>query len=90
MFDHFQRDSLSHGYSPGNGVTPMSFSKEPLASEGEATPGADDYNPYDEIEQQQMREARSPTDGDDPFVFDDVDEFVGDVELPEPGDGPLF
>lgn len=71
-------------------MTPMSFSSEPLASEGEATAGPDDYNPYDDVEQKQMAAARSPTRGDDPFVFDDVDEFASDVDLPEPSDGPMF
>lgn len=43
--------------SPGDGITPALMSREPLATEGEATPGPDDYNPFDEFEsaQQQAR-----------------------------------
>lgn len=39
--------------SPGDGITPALLSSEPLATEGEATPGPDDYNPFDEMEDRQ-------------------------------------
>lgn len=39
--------------SPGDGVTDAALSREPLATEGEATPGPDDENPFDELEEQQ-------------------------------------
>lgn len=93
-FPHEKRESLTHGRSPGNGTTAVPLSREPLATEGEATPGPDDWNPYDEWEEEQelaaMRGGRDPTEGDDPFVFDDVGEGVRDLEFPEIGDGPMF
>lgn len=36
--------------SPGDGITPALLSQEPLATEGEATPGPDDVNPYAQME----------------------------------------
>jgi hypothetical protein len=54
--------------SPGNGMTVMRLSKHPLATEGEATPGADDYNPYED------------PDGPDPPTAGDVPDF----DEPEP------
>lgn len=39
--------------SPGDGITPVKMSPEPLATEGEATPGPDDWNPYEEMEARQ-------------------------------------
>lgn len=42
--------------SPGDGITPALLSREPLATEGEATPGPDDWNPYAEMEDQQQKE----------------------------------
>lgn len=38
------------GGSPGGGTTRPMLSREPLASEGEATIGPDNYNPYRERE----------------------------------------
>lgn len=32
---------------PGDGITQIKLSFEPLATEGEATPGPDDVNPYE-------------------------------------------
>lgn len=84
-FPHGHRDSETHGHSPGNGITPMVLSAGPLATEGEATPGPDDYNPYDDPDNQAFaghRANKTPTDGSDPFVFDDVDRIVDDVRLP--------
>lgn len=85
-FPHEKQESREYGRSPGNGMTKMPLSREPLATEGEATPGPDDYNPYDEPERKQAEasfgEARDPTAGRDPFVFDDVEDEIGEVELP--------
>lgn len=93
-FPHYKREALTHGQSPGNGITPAPISREPLATEGEATPGPDDYNPYEERAQEDseraMRENESPTAGNDPFVFDDVGDAIDDVQLPTLGDGPQF
>jgi len=85
-FPHEKSEATEFGRSPGNGITPAPLSMEPLATEGEATPGPDDQNPYDEqelqIERSQKTTADDPTAGDDPYVFDDVGDAVGDVELP--------
>lgn len=93
-FPHEKRESLTHGRSPGNGITPKALSRNPLATEGEATPGPDDYNPYEEREAQRERESMTledePTAGDDPFVFDDLGESIGELEFPEIGKGPQF
>lgn len=43
--------------SPGDGVTPALLSREPLATEGEATPGPDDVNPFDEMETRKQLQA---------------------------------
>lgn len=81
MFPHEKAESKTHGRSPGNGMTSMPISAEPLATEGEATPGPDDQNPYeDDTPSASLEEA--PTRGRDPFVFDDVGEEVDDVGLP--------
>lgn len=92
MFPHEKSESLTHGRSPGNGITPAPLSAEPLATEGEATPGPDDYNPYEDGgDGGRLRE--EPTKGDDPYAFDDIGDTVADVRLPglDPGDdGPLF
>lgn len=42
--------------SPGDGVAPIPMSSEPLATEGEATPGPDDYNPFQERVDKQLME----------------------------------
>lgn len=47
--------------SPGDGVTDAALSREPLATEGEATPGPDDENPFDELEDRRARQ--SPDEG---------------------------
>ena len=41
---------------PNDGITSVKLSRAPLATEGEATPGPDDWNPYDEL--QDRRELR--------------------------------
>jgi len=62
MFPHHCLPQDSHGGSPGNGTTGPKLSLLPLATEGEATPGRDDVNPYDRREVkrdvQTAREAR--------------------------------
>ena len=84
--------------SPGQGITEAPLSIDPLATEGEATPGPDDWNPYEDeefememellmgsgpdIEDDDISRDREPTAGDDPFVFDDVEDHVDGVALP--------
>ena len=42
---------------PSDGITSVKLSRMPLATEGEATPGPDDWNPYDELEdRRELRE----------------------------------
>lgn len=89
MFPHEKRETQEFGRSPGNGITPIPLSRDPLATEGEATPGPDDYNPYEDreykAERKQMTMEKNPTKGDDPFVFDDIGDAVGEINLPELG-----
>lgn len=86
MFPHEMPRAQEFGRSPGNGLTPMAISRDPIATEGEATPGPDDWNPYDERERRREMEPmqldEDPTDGRDPFVFDDVGGEIDEVELP--------
>lgn len=88
MFEHVKLERASHGGSPGNGMTPARLSRGPLATEGEATPGPDDYNPY---EDHRNTLSEDPTAGkDDPYVFDDVEPVIADLSLPglDDTDGP--
>lgn len=91
-FPHEKREATEFGRSPGNGTTAAPLSMEPLATEGEATPGPDDVNPYEakelEIERNSKTTAEDPTAGDDPYVFDDVGEAVDEVQLPTLHDAP--
>jgi hypothetical protein len=80
MFPHEKTEAETHGRSPGNGMTPRPISRDPLATESEASPGPDDENPYEEPQGTTLES--SPTAGNDPFVFDDVDEAVDEVRLP--------
>lgn len=64
------------GGSPGCGTTEAKLSAEPLASEGEATPGPDDYNPF---EDDGFGAGVPVFDGDVPGD-DDGDGFLGDFE----------
>lgn len=61
--------------SPGDGVTEPGLSREPLATEGEATPGPDDENPFRDLEDRQSRRDPPGRDGKAPdmlsFSFDD-------------------
>lgn len=81
-FPHEMPHATEYGRSPGNGVTPAVLSREPLATEGEATPGPDHINPYDDFRQGPRTLAADPTAGDDPYVFDDVGAEVGRFDLP--------
>lgn len=91
MFPHGKFEPDEYGHSPGNGMTSIPLSRDPIATEGEATPGPDDFNPYDEYEfrrarQRQKTMKEDPTEGDDPFLFDDIGagRDVFEFELPEP------
>ncbi len=98
MFPHEDQRTKEFGRSPGNGITPIPLSRDPLATEEEATPGPDDYNPFEDtrelgLSSDEIAENRNPLKGDDPYAFDDVDEAVGELELPDLGgepDSPLF
>lgn len=83
-FRHSKRETETHGLSPGNGITPAPLSTEPLATEGEATPGPDDINPYEDQHVDSPRMAyqqptEKPTQGPDPYFFDDVAEILPSV-----------
>jgi hypothetical protein len=93
-FPHGKREPDEYGHSPGSGITPMALSRDPLATEGEATPGPDDFNPFEEYETPRPQSSdkttkEDPTAGDDPFVFDDIaDGAVSEPDLPELAPGP--
>ena len=94
-FQHHKTESQTHGYSPGNGITPTFMSRAPLATEGEATPGPDDWNPFEEREYEEFRQAQTesfddPTAGDDPFVFDDIGKAIPEFEAPGLSGKPTF
>lgn len=81
------------GRSPGNGVTMPNLSVEPLATEGEATAGPDDYNPYDEeetvrelaaIAEMRARERDLETRRRDGPSLPSFDESAGDEPDPQP------
>lgn len=66
--------------SPGDGISPVKMSREPLATEGEATPGPDDYNPFEERETQELMREQPRNDGElfptvpaEPVIESDVD-----------------
>jgi len=61
-----------HQATPG--ITPAKLTKDPLGTEGEMTPGPDDYNPYEDHAQQY-----DPTSGHDPFSFDDIQPRLPDL-----------
>lgn len=98
-FPHEKREPQEFGRSPGNGITPMPLSRDPLATEGEATPGPDDFNPYEEhdrrygLEGDEIAEQRDPTAGNDPYTFDDVEpefDFGFDLESDRIDEGRWF
>jgi len=93
------------------GFTPKKFTKLPLGDEGELSPGPDDLNPYNSIDEREaveeykerLRKQRTstpqlvqipiddPTEGDDPYVFDDIGTVVDDFQMPGlVNDGPQF
>ena len=88
MFPHAKREPEEFGHSPGNGITPIPLSRDPLATEGEATPGPDDENPFEEnnreygLEENEIAKQRDPTAGDDPFLFDDIGADLEEMEPP--------
>lgn len=95
MFPHESPRAAKYGRSPGNGISPVKLSREPLATEGEATPGPDDWNPYEDPpgaeppEAQQLRDTHpffQPED-DDPELEPEAEGADGDYQ-PEPT--PLF
>jgi hypothetical protein len=91
-FPHQKRESQEYGCSPGNGITPMPLSAAPLATEGEATPGPDDYNPYEDVGRGATAE-EAPTERADPYSFDDIGAgLAADLEAASLnfGDGPQF
>lgn len=71
-----------HRATPG--ITRKKLTRDPLGTEAELTAGPDDFNPYETASKR-----RQPTQGADPFTFDDVaprepPEVVGQPTLPEP------
>lgn len=72
-FPHAKREPEEFGLSPGNGITPMPLSVEPLATEAEvqrSTPPA--------------RAKRDPSREPNPYVFDDIaDDRIPAPEVPE-------
>lgn len=94
MFPHEKAETAEHGRSPGNGITPVPISREPLATEGEATSGPDDYNPYEDGESgESTRLKEEPADGNDPYTLDDVGAGIDTESFPGFGaddDGPVL
>lgn len=75
---------LSTTASPGDGVSPIPISSEPLATEGEATPGPDDVNPFKEVEDERvMDDGRYDADDELFTMVPDSPFEVEDPELPE-------
>ena len=103
------------------GITVPNFSEEPMATEGEMTPGPPEENPFENarelrerVNMEQRRRAKeedtlmdtvpnpqdpdlppallneSPTSGDDPYVFDDVEDEVDNLRLPGVDTGIRF
>jgi hypothetical protein len=73
---------------PTPGITEPRFCRDPLGTEGELTPGPDDYNPYDDPppagRDLEAGIDRDPTDGRDPFLFDDVAEDLEEADSRRP------
>jgi len=98
-YPHAKQEAREYGYSPGNGISPMRLSVEPLASEEEV----DANMPKQTAERPEpttpsldflrLETTRDPTDGDDPYSFDDVGDGLM-ATLPRfslgIGDGPRF
>lgn len=96
MFPHAKTEPEEYGHSPGNGMTSIPLSRDPIATEGEATPGPDDFNPYDAYELERVKQSQKtmkedPTEGDDPYLFDDIGagRDVFEFDLPELGEPEL-
>lgn len=70
---------------PGDGITVAKLSEEPLATEGEATPGPDDYNPHEELEDREYQQRTLPRSERSELSLEEA--ALGE---PDPFDGPLF
>jgi len=98
LFPHEKRERSAYGGSPGNGISPMRLSRDPLASEAEVAADMAAREtaaaPSPSIDLMRLSSDPEPTAGaDDPYLFDDVGEKLG-AALPqaslEIGDGPRF
>jgi hypothetical protein len=83
---------------PTPGITEPKLTADPLGTEGELTPGPDDYNPFDDPDASPVEtpdrappavEPGLPTRGEDPFVFDDVGGEIDDLQVPFLENGPF-
>ena len=77
--------------SPGMGISPIKLSRDPLATEAEATRGPDDAVDWDEIESADMGVADVP--GFEPRDFSEEDVSFGPTTLDVPplaNDWPRF
>jgi len=99
-YPHAKREAREYGYSPGNGISPMKLSMEPLASEEEVDANMPDRRgsgpsaPEPSLDFLRLETKRDPTAGDDdPYAFDDVGDGLA-ATLPTfefgAGDGPRF
>jgi len=70
-FPHRKREPDEYGNSPGNGISPMPMSAEPLASMEEADR---DVNTVDQSADSPDVVERD----DDPYVFDDIGVGLGE------------
>lgn len=70
---------------PTPGITRPKLSLDPLATEGEATPGPDDVNPFDEIAAERQIEDFDPMNpmGQPPAMDDDLPFVAGGAEKPD-------
>lgn len=72
------------------GITEPHLSRDPLGTEGEMTSGPDAESPFDRFNQSATAKV-DPTEGNDPYLFDNVgEELEGGISLPPIGDGPRF
>ena len=77
--------------SPGMGITPIKLSKDPLATEGEATNGPDDTVDFEEIDRADLGLADVP--GFEPRDFPDEEFGFDPLDFDESGftfDPPRF
>lgn len=77
--------------SPGDGVTPALLSREPLATEAEATPGSDDVNPFAEMEsREQLRAFEGGSGSAVPEFSPIVDPLTAQPQRDDPELPPLW